>query len=91
MASLGDDGDFTGRVKLPFPDKVSGQPADWEKWSWNLKAYLAMFDSTSVSSLERIEENPAREVTDDDMAVVLDAGDVDEERTAMRACMHACM
>ena len=84
MASLGDDGDFTGRVKLPLPDRFSGQPSDWEEWSWNFKAYLAMFDSTSVSTLERIEENPTVEVTDDDMAVILDTGDVDEERTAKR-------
>ena len=43
-----------------------------------------MFDSTSVSTMERIEENPTREVTDDDRAVMLDTGDVDEERTAKR-------
>ena len=84
MASLGDDGDFTGKVKLPLPGRFSGQPSDWEEWSWNFKAYLAMFDSTSVSTLERIEENPTVEVTDDDMAVILDTGDVAEERTAKR-------
>ena len=84
MASLGDDGDFTGKVKLPFPDLFSGQPSDWEEWSWNFKAYLAMFVSTSVSTLERIEENPTREITDDDMTVMLDALDVDQEATAKR-------
>ena len=84
MASLGDDGDFTGKVKLPLPDRFSGQPSDWEEWSWNFKAYLAMFDSTSVSTLERIEENPTREITDDDMTVMLDALDVDQEATAKR-------
>ena len=31
-----------------------------------------MFDSTSVSTLERIEENPTREITDDDMTVMLE-------------------
>ena len=72
MASLGDDGDFTGKVKLPLPDRFSGQPSDWEEWSWNFKAYLAMFDSTSVSTLERIEENPTREITDGDMTVMLE-------------------
>ena len=72
MASLGDDGDFTGKVKLPLPDRFSGQPSDWEEWSWNFKAYLAMFDSTSVSTLERIEENPTRAITDDDMTVMLE-------------------
>ena len=84
MASLGDDGDFAGKVKLPLPDRFSGQPSDWEEWSWNFKAYLAMFDSTSVSTLERIEENPTREITDDDMTVMLDALDVDQEATAKR-------
>ena len=84
MASLGDDGDFTGRAKLPLPDRFSGQPSDWEEWSWNFKAYLAMFDSTSVSTLERIEQNPTREITDDDMTVMLDALDVDQEATANR-------
>ena len=84
MASLGGDGDFTGKVKLPLPDRFSGQPSDWEEWSWNFKAYLAMFDSTSVLTLERIEENPTVEVTDDDMAVMLDTGDVDKERTTKR-------
>ena len=67
MASLGDDGGFTGGVKLPMPDKFSGS-VDWEEWSRNFKAYLAMFDSTSVSTLGRIEENPTREIKDDDMA-----------------------
>ena len=43
-----------------------------------------MFDSTSVSTLERIEENPTREITDDDMTVMLDALDVDQEATAKR-------
>ena len=70
MASLGDDGDFTGKVKLPLPNRFSGQPSDWEEWSWNFEAYLAMFDSTSVSTLERIEENPTREIPDDDMTVL---------------------
>ena len=67
-----------------MPDRFSGQPSDWEEWSWNFKAYLAMFDSTSVSTLERIEENPTREITDDDMTVMLDALDVDQEATAKR-------
>ena len=84
MASLGDDGDFTGRVKFLLPDKFSGQPADWEECSWNFKAYLAVFDSTSVSTLERIEENPTREIADEDLAVMLDALDVDHEATAKR-------
>ena len=75
MASLGDDGDFTGGVKLPLPDRFSGQLSDWKEWSWNFKAYLAMFDSTSVSTLERIEENPTVEATDDGAAVILDTGD----------------
>ena len=43
-----------------------------------------MFDSTSDSTLERIEENPTREITDDDMTVMLDALDVDQEATAKR-------
>ena len=84
MASLGDDGDFTGRAKVPLPDRFSGQPSDWEEWSWNFKAYLAMFESASVSTLERIEENPTQEITDDDMTVMLDALDVDQEATAKR-------
>ena len=84
MASLGDDGDLTGKVNFPLPDTFSGQPADWEEWSWNFKAYLAMFDSISVSTLGRIEENPTREIEDDDMTVMLDAFDVNAEATAKR-------
>ena len=88
MASLGDDGGFTGRVKLPLPDKFSGQAVDWDEWSWNFKAYLAMFDSTSVLTLERIAENPTREITDDDFAAMLDALDVDHETTAKRTLLQ---
>ena len=89
MASLGDDDDFTGRVNLPLPDRFSGQPSDWEEWSRNFKAYLAMFDSTSVSTVERIEENPTREITDDGMTVMLDALEVDQEAPAKKRVLFS--
>ena len=47
MASLGDDGDFTGQVTLPYLTSLAdNELTDWEEQSWNFKAYLAMFDST---------------------------------------------
>ena len=67
-----------------LPDRFSGQPSDWEEWSWNFQAYLAICSSTSVSTLERIEEHPTREITDDDLAVMLDALDVDHQSTFLQ-------
>ena len=83
MASLGADGDFTGKLRLPLPDTFSGQPADWEEWAWNFKAYISMFETGAVALLDRAEMM-TDELTDEALQVVLDTGDVDQDATAAR-------
>ena len=36
--AIGGEGDFAGKLRLPLPETFSGNPADWEEWSWNFKA-----------------------------------------------------
>ena len=81
--ALGGEGDFAGKIRLPLPDHFSGQPSDWEEWSWNFKAYISMFEPSAVTLLERAELS-ADEYTDDTLTVVLDTGDIDPEATAAR-------
>ena len=83
MASLGADGDFTGKLRLPLPDTFSGQPADWEEWAWNFKAYISMFETGAVALLDRAEMMND-ELTDETLQVILDTGDVDQDATAAR-------
>ena len=42
--SLGGEGDF----RLPLPDAFIRNPADWEEWAWNFKAYISMFETGAV-------------------------------------------
>ena len=53
--ALGGEGDFTGKLRLPLPDTFSGNPADWEEWSWNFKAYISMFGTGAVTLLDAAE------------------------------------
>ena len=36
--AIGGEGGFAGKLRLPLPETFSGNPADWEEWSWNFKA-----------------------------------------------------
>ena len=81
--ALGGEGDFTGKIRLPLPDHFSGQPSDWEEWSWNFKAYISMFEPSAVTLLDRAEMS-AGEYTDETLQVVLDTGDLDADATAQR-------
>ena len=81
--ALGGEGDFTGKLRLPLPDTFSGNPADWEEWSWNFKAYISMFETGAVALLDAAEIRND-EFLDDNLAVTLDTGDVDAEATAAR-------
>ena len=81
--ALGGEGDFTGKLRLPLPDTFSGNPADWEEWSWNFKAYIPMFETGAVTLLDAAEARND-EFLDDNLAVTLDTGDVDAEATAAR-------
>ena len=59
MAALGEERDFTGKLRLPLPESFSGQPADWEEWSWNFKACVSMFEQTVVQRWKsEVSPNP---------------------------------
>ena len=81
--ALGGEGDFTGKLRLPLPDTFSGNPADWEEWSWNFKAYISMFETGAVALLDAAEIRND-EFLDEHLAVTLDTGDVDADATAAR-------
>ncbi len=76
MAELA--GDF-GKHRLPLPKTFSGEPSDWEDWSWNFKSYLAIFQQDSVDFLARSETSNT-EIVDAHFTSALPA----EEAAAMR-------
>ena len=83
--AIGGEGDFAGQLRLPLPETFSGNPADWEEWSWNFKAYTSMFETGAVTLMGRAELR-ADELLDEhlNLQVALDTGDVDAEQTANR-------
>ena len=81
LASFGDDDHFAGRIRLPLPETFSDTPADWEEWSWNFKAYISMFEPSAVRTPDAVE-TPNEEYVDAALNVLLDTGDIDEERSA---------
>ena len=56
MASIGEEGDFSGKLRLPLPETFSGNPADWEEWSWTFKSYICMFEPQALDALDRAEQ-----------------------------------
>ncbi|CAE7452978.1 unnamed protein product, partial [Symbiodinium sp. CCMP2456] len=82
--ALGREGDFTGKLRLPLPETFNGNPADWEEWAWNFKAYFSIFETGAVTLLDNAEARHD-EFLDEDMSVTLGTGDVDAEQTAARA------
>ena len=83
MAALGEEGDFTGKLRLPLPESFTGQPSDWEEWSWNFKAYVSMFEQTAVQLLDQSELSP-NAITDAHLQVTLADGAVDADATRNR-------
>ena len=81
--AIGGEGDFAGKLRLPLPETFSGNPADWEEWAWNFKAYISMFETGAVTLMDRAELR-ADEFLDEHLQVTLDTGDVDAEQTANR-------
>ena len=81
--AIGGEGDFAGKLRLPLPETFSGNPADWEEWSWNFKAYISMFETGAVTLMDRAELR-AEEFLDEHLQMTLDTGDVDAEQTANR-------
>ena len=84
--ALGGEDNFTGKLRLPLPETFSGNPADWEEWSWNFEAYISMFEVGAVTLMEQAEVRTAAQgdFTDVDLNVTLDTGDPDLEATANR-------
>eukprot|EP00439_Symbiodinium_sp_Y106_P076225 s1078_g15.t1 len=77
------EGDFARKLRLPLPETFSGNPADWEEWSWNFKAYISMFETGAVTFMDRAELR-ADEFLDEHLQVTVDTGDVIAEQTANR-------
>ena len=81
--AIGGEGDFAGKLRLPLPETFSGNPADWEEWSWNFKAYISMFETGAVTLMDRAELR-TDEFLDEHLQVALDTGHVDAAQTANR-------
>ena len=63
MASFGDTG--IGRnVGLPLPDEFSGEMEQWQDWSWQVKAYVSVFEVEALRVLVNAEVADAS-ITDD--------------------------
>eukprot|EP00439_Symbiodinium_sp_Y106_P003009 s11221_g1.t1 len=91
--AIGGEGDFAGKLGLPLPETFSGNPADWEEWAWNFKAYISMFETgaayismfeTGAVTLMDRAELRAEEFLGEHLQMTLDTGDVDAEQTANR-------
>ena len=63
MASFGDTG--IGRnVGLPLPDELNGKMEQWQEWSWQVKAYVSLFEVEALRVLVNAEVADAS-ITDD--------------------------
>ena len=80
MAELA--GDF-GKLRLPLPKTFSGEPSDWEDWSWNFKSYLAIFQQDAVDFLARSETSNT-EIVDAHFTSALPAEEAAEMRMFSR-------
>ena len=69
--AIGGEGDFAGKLRLPLPETFSGNPADWEEWPWNFKAYISMFETGAVTLMDRAELR-TDEFLDEHLQVALD-------------------
>ena len=80
MALESGEFDFAGKIRLPLPKTFSGIPAGWEEWSWNFKSYISTFDSSVKTLLDDVESRQTS-ITDADLNVTLDTGDLDQAAT----------
>ena len=63
MASFGDTG--VGRnIGLPLPDEFNGKMEQWQEWSWQVKAYVSLFEVEALRVLVNAEVADAS-ITDD--------------------------
>ena len=84
MAELAGD---CGKLRLPLcytlPKNFSGDPSDWEKWEWNFKSYLAIFQPDVVDFLVRAETSDV-EIIDAHFATALHQEEAVEMRMFSR-------
>ena len=59
---------FVGDLKLPLPHKFVGKYEDFEEWSWTLKTYTSMLDTSLAPLMDKLEDMPL-EITDEDLKV----------------------
>ena len=50
MASFGDTG-IERNVGLPLPDEFNGKMEQWQEWSWQVKAYVSLFEVEALRVL----------------------------------------
>ena len=62
MASFGDTG--VRNVGLPLPDEFNGKMEQWQEWSWQVKAYVSLFEVEALRVLVNAEVADAS-ITDD--------------------------
>ena len=55
MASLGESRGLGGEIKLFPPPVFKGEHEKWEDWSWQLKAYVALYKPVAQELMSRIE------------------------------------
>ena len=63
MASFGDTG-IERNVGLPLPDEFNGKMEQWQEWSWQVKAYVSLFEVEALRVLVNAEVADAS-ITDD--------------------------
>ena len=59
---------FVGDLKLPLPHKFTGKYEDFEEWSWTLKTYMSMLDTSLAPLMDKLEDMPLV-ITDEDLKV----------------------
>ena len=55
MALLGESRGLGGEIKLSPPPTFKGEHDKWEDWSWQLKAYVALYKPVAQELMTRVE------------------------------------
>ena len=55
MALLGESRGLGGEIKLFPPPIFKGEHERWEDWSWQLKAYVALYKPVAQELMTRVE------------------------------------
>ena len=63
MDTFGDTG-IERNVGLPLPDEFNGKMEQWQEWSWQVKAYVSLFEVEALRVLVNAEVADAS-ITDD--------------------------